>query len=209
MFCVPASESQWQPVQTSTNLNIHHVPVIHRPAVGRRWLIGQNLSILIDTERPQLDGVRRKAWTREWWKVGSFWHHLLTGERKAAWVRDRAMLLALDPGVMCVERDRRPGPLPALAVLLLLLPCWENIHLPLRLTLRLFPHSFVMSPISCMNRNAVTMMDGDPHYIQKQKQSSTQLEIMFLVFLYCFIFCPFSFCFIPSEDSPSAFFKKF
>lgn len=106
MFCVPASESQLQPGQTSTNLNIHHVPVIHRPAVGRRNTHGQNLPILIDTERPQFDGVRMKARTREWWKVGSFWHHLLTGERKAAWVQDRAMLLALDPRVMCGERQK-------------------------------------------------------------------------------------------------------
>lgn len=60
-------------------------------------------------------------------------------------------------------RDMEPrnsGHLPALTVLLPLLPAERtSISLP-SLTLRLFPHSFVMSPISWMNRNAVTMMDG-------------------------------------------------
>lgn len=63
-----------------------------------------------------------------------------------------------------VWRDMEPrssGHLPVLTVLLPLLPAERtSISLAL-LTLRLFPQSFVMSPISWMNRNAVTMMDGD------------------------------------------------
>lgn len=76
------------------------------------------------------------------------------------------MLLLLAPGVVCgdVWRDTEPrssGHLPALTVLLPLLPAERtSISLP-GLTLRLFPHSFVMSAISWMNRNAVTMMNGD------------------------------------------------
>lgn len=56
---------------------------------------------------------------------------------------------------------RSSGHLPALTVLLPLLPAERtSISLP-SLTLSLFPHSFVMSPISWMNRNTLTMMDGD------------------------------------------------
>lgn len=49
---------------------------------GTQMTHGQNLPILIDRKRPQVDGVKMKAWTREWWKVGSLWHHLPTGEKR-------------------------------------------------------------------------------------------------------------------------------
>lgn len=104
MFCVPAIT-----ITTRTNqYKSEHSSCARDPQASRgtQMTHGQNLPILIDTERPQFDGVRMKARTRVWWKVGSFWHHLLTGERKAAWVQDRAMLLALDPRVMCGERQK-------------------------------------------------------------------------------------------------------
>lgn len=72
---------------------------------------------------------------------------------------------ALDPWGF-VWRDMEPrnsGHLPALTVLLPLIPA-ERTSISLHsLTLRLFPHSFVMSPISWMNRNALTMMDDVPN----------------------------------------------
>lgn len=73
---------------------------------GTQMTHGQNRPFLIDMERPQFDGVSMKAWTKELWKVGSFWHHLLTGGKKAAGVRERAMLLALEHGVMCGETQK-------------------------------------------------------------------------------------------------------
>lgn len=80
-----------------------------------------------------------------------------------------------------------------------------SISLP-RLTLRLFPHSFVMSPISSMNRNAVTMMDGASNYTQKQKRklNRTRGHVYFfcLFFVWFFLVSPLH-LFISSERAPS------
>lgn len=173
---------------------------------GTQMTHGQKLPFLIDSERPQFDGVRIEGLDQ---RVVESWITLTSFTdrgKKAAGVRERAMLLALEHRVMSGETQKA---WPTAST-----NCTSPASTPLRehpspfsgLTLRLFPHSFVMSPISCMNRNAVTMMDGDCNYIQKQKENSTELEIMFcFLFIYLF-FVSLLFRFISSEDAPSIFF---
>lgn len=106
------------------------------------------------------------------------------------------MLLAQDPGVMCGEAQKAWPTSSTNCTNSCFYPAERTSISLSALTLRLFPHSFVTSPISCMNRNAVTMMDGGSYDGLKQKESSTELQIMFWFLLLLFFFSPCSlFCF--------------
>lgn len=132
MSCVSAWESQWQqPVQTSTSLNIHHVPMLHGANCGTQTTPGQNLPVLTDVERRQSDGVRLEALEQR--VLGSCICDIIyrQGKEVSGGSVSEACFSVWTPG-WCVERHRRPGPWPALNVLLPLLPRWENIHLPPR-----------------------------------------------------------------------------
>lgn len=188
MFHVSALASQWQqPVQTSTSLNIHRVPM---------WFTGRSFQVWLTCRDQSL-----MVWERRLGPVsgGKLYHcDIIYWDGKAGdGGPESGPCSSLWPPGWCVERHRRPGPWPALTVFLLLLPRCEEHPSLCPAWHSVYSHIHLSCP-----QSAAWIEMLRPWWMaflittQKQKESSTELEVIFSFFVCFFCLAAFSFSLI-------------